>query len=450
MPRDLLKKISASVLIFWLVFTAAALYLFCVNKHKLSDTVFFGGDSWEYQSLGVNLSLGHGFQTGKIAPLGEYKFSSLGKARETLFYPLSFSGDSPAPETLYGHFMKGGEYSFYRVPGYPFFLAFIYKVFGIHPIVVKIIQILLLAFTAAMLPVAGRYYWANAGLGSGLLASTAFIVFYAPDPTRILTEPLIIFSLCVLMLLLIFWEKRASELNAALLALAAAASVLIKGLNIFLPFLILWCVWRKADKPRRAKLVFIYIALAVLPVFFWSLYASVKLSRPVALSTHQDTLILDSNNENTLVTGEWNPAWRKQGRSSREFLYNRGKAAQMPVLGKLSGFLSANAGNLPLALVKKIRAAFKGRTESAVAVILVLLYYAPTLFYARREKIERIFYFPAICLIDLFLIVSIFYGNFRFLLPFMPFFLLPAFYLILSLCGLLFRRISPPGKPYNA
>ncbi len=403
------------------------------HRGKLSDTVFFGGDSWEYQSLGVNISMGKGFRYGKIAGLENYKFSLTEKSLRVPFYPLPPVERREGVSTLYDYFVNGRGFSFYRTPGYPLFLAFIYRLLGVHPLAVKIAQIILLSFVAALLPLIGRHYWGGRGGLSGFAAAAFFLRYCSPDPTKIMSEPLIVFSLSVLAIMLIFWEEKASLPRTVILAAAAASSALIKGLNIFLPVIILCYLWQKTDRQRRLFLSFVYFMVTVSLFSSWSLYAGSRVHYPVVLSTHQNTLLLDSNNENTLDSGGWDPSWRKEESGSQKFIYNRPGIRQMPVCAKLAAFLSANFRRIPLSLWNKLVMAFKSRPLYFLVVLTMLFYYlaAALCRNLRCSRDGRIPFFPMAYFINFFLITLIFYGNWRFVLPYMPFFALPGMYFIL-------------------
>jgi 4-amino-4-deoxy-L-arabinose transferase-like glycosyltransferase len=408
---------------------------------KLSDSVCFGGDSWEYQSLGVNISKGYGFQIGGITDFSEYKFSLGAKDLKTSFYPFSPALVTGEKETLYDHFLKGGEYSFYRTPGYPLFLGAVYKLFGVHPLKVKLIQVYLLAFIAASLPLIARHYWGKLGCLSGFISAFLFLAFFSPDPTKIMAETLIAFSLAILATSLISWEIRASVLKSFLLGLLAGLSVLVKGLNIFLPFILLWYLLLKTEKTKRMLTAFLFISGVALLIIAWSVYASSKASRLVTLATHQNTLLLDSNNEDTLSTGGWSPAWRKWDSGNLKYLYNRPEIKEVSPFKKLIGFLTLHYKNLPSLLINKLKRVFRGEFSCFLVVLGLLIYYLWMfiLFRLQHKQALTIPYFPAIYFINFLLITFIFYGDYRFVLPFMPFFIMPVVHLCLLSLVFIFK-----------
>lgn len=363
-------------------------------------------------------------------PLEEYKFPPGAENFKTPFFPFSPPKEKKETETLYDHFMKGGEYCFYRTPGYPFFMAGVYKLYGIHPVKVKIIQIFLIAFVAALLPLLGRYYWEGPGLFAGFAAAFFFLVFYSPDPLKIMTETLVVSCLAGLAVLLAFWESCRSLRLVFFLGVISGLSVLVKGLNIFLPVILLLYILPKTERAARVKAGAVFILGILLLVAPWSVYASCISSRPVILATEYSTLILDSNNEDTVHTGGWAPAWRKQEAFNQRLLYSRQEASGLSPSAKLSRFLKLNRKDIPLLLGNKLVRAFKQRPSSIFVVLGMLLYYLRVFLLRKYGGNEQpVAYFPLFCFVNLLLITLIFYGDYRFLMPYMPFFLLPAFYL---------------------
>jgi len=43
---------------------------------SIPDTAFFGGDTWEYQSIAVNFAEGKGFRFGGLLPFDAYAFDT--------------------------------------------------------------------------------------------------------------------------------------------------------------------------------------------------------------------------------------------------------------------------------------------------------------------------------------------------------------------------------------
>jgi len=260
---------------------------------------------------------------------------------------------------------------------------------------------------------------------------------------KIMTETLVVFCLAGLAVLLAFWESGRSLRMLFFLGAMSGLSVLVKGLNIFLPFILLLYVLSKTEKTSRVKAGAVFIFGLILPVAPGSVYASSISSRPVILASEYSTLVLDSNNEDTIRTGGWAPGWRKQDAFSRRLLYSRPESSGLSPSAKLSRFLDLNRKDIPLLLGNKLVRAFKQRPSSISVVLGMLLYYL-FVFLSRKDgnNEQPIAYFPLFCFINLLLITLIFYGDYRFLMPYMPFFLLPALYLPVFLLRASFVNIG--------
>ncbi len=421
------------------IFFFSLIYLFRVNREKFTDTAEFSGDAWEYQSLAVNLYLGHGYQLGGIEKFSTYKFQESEEFKRQLHY---LSDELSIPR--YDYYLRGGGYAFYRTPGYPFFLAIIYKLFGIHPLIVKIIQMILLAICASLMPVIGMYYWSRLGILSGLFSSFLFIKYFCPDPSAIMTEPLVTFSLFVLAIFIILWEIKPSTTRTFILGIMTGICLLVKGLNGFLPLLLLiYIAFVDYKKRLRFKLSLVFILGFLLCIVPWNIYASKKNNRFLLLSTQAETLLLDSNNEGNLKTGGWAARWRKETKPSPRYLYNRLKDDYSPVK-KLLIFLYQNKKGVPLLLTGKLYKGFAHK-EIILFVAGMFLYYLMAAFARRFKRLkpapdERIPIFPLIFFLNILFITLVFYGDRRFTLPFIAFFILPTAYFPLAMLKFFLKR----------
>ena len=139
-----------------LLFCGAFAYLYFTHRSELTDTVaFVKGDEWSYQMLAVNLLYDHGFQDRLLEPFETYKFDLRGRKINDLGYHW-LNGKRTSFREL---FLKSPHYSFWRTPGYPFFLAVIYRIFGVHPVIAKVIQMMLLASVTVIITWISVHYW---------------------------------------------------------------------------------------------------------------------------------------------------------------------------------------------------------------------------------------------------------------------------------------------------
>jgi hypothetical protein len=415
----------AEIWLYLFFLCGAFAYLCLSNKDALSETVFFRqGDEWSYQVLAVNLLHGHGFQDGGVEPWETYQFDPQSKRQ----YEIDSYSPQGTPVTLRESFEKLRQYYFFRTPGYPFFLALIYRVFGVHPAIVKVIQMMLLALVAAwMLPWIGRHYWGQWGMFSGLVAGLLFLVYFCPPPAKLLTESLITFALGLWAVLFVFWEKKSGLLSIFTLGLASGLLLLIKGSNIFIPiffFVYLICVKRFREVVVPAAAFVGGMALLLVP---WSVYASAKKGEFIFLSTQPRVILLDGNNEDSLKDGGWHVQWRTDPKN-RSYLYNRLEESNSSPLKKAMIFFSENKKDLPGFFLSKVLRAFPVNHNLLFSLVMLAMisYYAFQLLH--RAGMEKAPIFPIFFLLNHLLITLIFFGEIRYTLPFMPFFLLVAVY----------------------
>lgn len=115
---------------------------------------WFGGDTWEYHSMGVNFARGHGLVTGLREPIEMYRFGN--------------PENSPA---LLEHFIQAGQdlrpYNSYRTPVYPLFLGFTYRLTSPSPIRAAQVQVILLILVVFTFPLAGKWISGRRGFWAG-------------------------------------------------------------------------------------------------------------------------------------------------------------------------------------------------------------------------------------------------------------------------------------------
>ena len=410
------------------IFLFSLIYL--VDKYELNDFVHFGpdGDMHEYQCLAVNLVSGHGYKVGWIEDFSHYKFT--GSPDDITLY-RGYRGFN----YYYDNFIKP-QYSFYRTPGYPFFIAAIYKLFGIHPRNVKIVQVILFAFAVASMPLLGRLYWNKAGVVSGAITSFVLLRNFCPDPGMFLPEPLTVFSLVVWAFLMTAWERRTTYATTLCMGMASAWVLLLRGSNALLVifFLIyLLCKMRTSSKKFRIAAMFIFTCLIVL--LPWSIYASVHGGKLILLSTQLRDVLFVGNNETTMFHGGYSNEWL----TNSSFFYYKLKDSAYSAPYATFLFLFQNKHHILQLLGNKLQDLFSQRSVF-VAVAGMLLYYYIYLvraFFRRvsgrpREVLasttEKVPLFPLLFFVTLFLNTMISFSYIRYILVFMFSFILPAVY----------------------
>ena len=412
-------------LLYFLVFCTAFVYLFMKYKDGLSDdTVFFGvGDGWAYQTLAVSILYGHGYQDRGVVPFETYRFNERAKKRSDID---RYSPDG-RPVTYYESFLNRVPYTIDKPPGYPLFLALVYRIFDVHPRVVKIFQVILLALVASMMPWIAGYYWGKWGIVSGIVSSFVFLHYFCPSPDKILAESFSSFALAWWAVVFILWEKHPGLSRSFALGAVSAVLLLIKGLNIFIPFFfILYLIFRSGNLQQRLLSISIF-CLGMVPLIApWSAYASWKSGRFVLISTQTAPVLFEGNNEDSLKDGCRHTQWR-EGKAGKVYLYEQLKNTGYSPFRKVFIFYSQNTEDLPRFFLYKVLQAFPVHKSLPFLLIMagMLLYYLVRLF--RRDG-ERVPIFPVLYFVNILLITLIFFGEVRYVEPFMPFFVLPAVY----------------------
>ncbi|HEY3312284.1 MAG TPA: hypothetical protein VGK00_11650 [Anaerolineales bacterium] len=327
-----------------LVFLALAYfyYSFFINRLDTKDTAFFGGDTWEYQSMGVNFAKGHGIQKfGAMEPFDTYKFEKI----------------TPLPDYYQEFFQDAGSDDFNRTPAYPYFLGLIYTFLGISPHIAKIAQLLLLIIIAAGLPFVGYFYWGIPGFLAGIPAGALYMATDYKLAGLILTEPLIAFSVFFFMLAFMLFEASPRKLTAFVLGLSMGFALLVKGSLVFIPILAIGLLLVKAilhkNKEEWIRLLVVIVATYV-TIFPWSAYASRISGDFVLLSTQGTNQILADNNE-LCIDGDWHQEWVK---NPAAFYYNDG-IDKSHALQKVVNFYVHNPELFPRCMYAKFRKGYK-------------------------------------------------------------------------------------------
>ena len=174
-------------------------------------------------------------------------------------------------------------------PGYPFFLAGLYAVFGADPQVGESANVLLGAATCGLAFALGRllFGW-RAGLAAGLIL--AFFPGQALFVPTLMSEGLFAFLLVGALLLAVLAVRRAGRgrlLLAAATGLVAGLAALVRGEGLFIPLMIV-PFWALAWADRRAALkagalVAAGMLALVLP---WSVRNYLVMDSPILLSSN--------------------------------------------------------------------------------------------------------------------------------------------------------------------
>jgi 4-amino-4-deoxy-L-arabinose transferase-like glycosyltransferase len=369
--------------------------LFLKMPHSdLSDTAYYGGDSQDYQAMGVNFAKGHGIQQhGGIEAFGAYKFDSVDSADVKNFYKY------------YG-------FNSYRTPAYPLFLGIVYKIVGISPYKAKLVQLLLLTIIAGFLPLIGYYFWKTKGFFSGLIAGPLYLINYYSTADKILTEPLIAFVLFLMLISYIYYETRKSTLSNIILGIMLGIGLLTKGSLLFIPIMVFLYLIRQCYRNRQIKpfkdllLMFLFFILTILP---WSLYASIKSDSIIFLSSQGKHVLMDCNNE-YCVDGGWHPEWET---TEKSFYRHDGMGDDASPALRVLNFYKSHPSLFPKIMMSKIITGFSTLTYLWVIICLIIMGYYGSLI---EKYLKNPFYY--LIFIALSVVSITFFVNYQFFIPF--------------------------------
>ena len=326
-------------------------------KGKLNNEAFFGGDTWEYQSMAVNFSKGRGLMVlGCLESYENYKFEKV-----------------PNSEKLEAKFrsQKEGKYHFYRTPGYIVFLGSLYWLFGINPLVVKLLQLMMLCASAWIVVYLGNLWWGRLGKMAGIFASLLFLFRNYHHAANILTESLIIFSISLFVLFSNVVIQNKKALGYFFLGGYLGLCLLIKGSVIFvLPLISCYLICAKVGHFFFKFTALYFLCLGtILVITPYSYFASSKLGKPILLSTQSKNVFLDGNNEKAWQTGGWEPEWRKK---RPNVFYNQPAIRQLKWPQKLFKFVTSHKKEIFRAIERKIRTGFMSVPHLKYFLVLLL------------------------------------------------------------------------------
>ncbi|MFO1520879.1 MAG: hypothetical protein U1F77_02835 [Kiritimatiellia bacterium] len=358
-PARLFPLCAAAALLFWGVRQTAT---------PPPDSALFAGDSWEYHSMGVNFARGHGLVAGRREPLDDYRFDGLA-THPRLLEHFEGAGRDPRP------------YHTYRTPAYPLFLGLVYRTAGTSPRRAYQVQELLLILMAFALPPAGLWIAGNAGAAAGLFSGIWFLSTGLDMGTELMTETLIVVHLFLMFLAFHAAGKNRTPLRMALWGLAAGLAPLVKGSLVFMPglaFLLEALAWRRhRDRRWRPRLAF--LAALGLPLALWSAHIRRIEGRPVFLSTQGNAVLLEGNNELSLLDGAWHPEykaerpfWIESGVDTSALYYNRPDVRAKSIPAQLAGFFVLHAKQAPRLFLNKFNRAFERFPPFKALVVTVL------------------------------------------------------------------------------
>lgn len=273
------KKIKAGILhqFDWLLQKRKRLIVFCcvlflitaggfsINA-DFTDTAGTPNlpDSYDYQSIAVNYAYGNEFPvSGTVHPIEVYKFESLGqenleKLRQTAGFP-----------------------SLHRAPVFGLFCGLVYKICGIHPIVIKYLLLIILCFTGVFLVYLGAVVLGKKGLIAGLIAGIFLMVINQASAT-VFAPGSIFISLWVIISFFVSYRymEKPGVGKIALMGLLFASSWLVNFSMMLAPvFILLWLIVVAIRKKHFRQLfahMGVFIVCVTVVLLPWQIFTNTK------------------------------------------------------------------------------------------------------------------------------------------------------------------------------
>ena len=225
----------------------------------------------------------------------------------SVHFPLPVKKDAKEYNFLAKNLAEGkgytnlkGEPTALRPPGYPFFLAVIYRIFGESHLVVRIIQSLLGIISCWGIYLIGKAW---GGIKTGLTA-LGLSCFYPPfisyyyAPRGILSETLYVFLFIFFLYYLIsgIKEHPKSSLCLGVSGLFLGLVTLTRGVTLLLPIVVLLALWIAGIRGRMLwRKFFIFFLPFLLVLFPWNLRNYLVFSKFVPVSTNGGLSFYASN-----------------------------------------------------------------------------------------------------------------------------------------------------------
>ncbi len=238
------------------------LFFIFVFRLNLTDRVDvqYGSDEWDYQAIAVNFATGHGFHiAGHYGNPEVYKFGQV------------------EPGTFEKQELLKGIPNIHRPPLYPLAIGLVYKMVGVHPNAIVVLQLILLCLATFLMPLFGYKLLKTNGFIAGFISAVIFIWGnYTMAQTFLPGQSFTVFFICAYVYVteLFFKEKKPvqSSLSAFILGLSLlfhATMILVVG---FIGIYLFFGLFRQKNKYKIYNLL-VYVFVLVMVLLPWHLYA---------------------------------------------------------------------------------------------------------------------------------------------------------------------------------
>lgn len=318
----------------------------------------------------------------------------------------------------------------HRTPGYPMFLMFVYKVFGVENFdAARTVQAVILSFIPVLLFLTVKLF-----LGTGVALVSGIIgVLYKPfiilnfygGPVFLLSENLVVVTFLAAVYFYLAGMKKNSPGLMALAGLFFGITALVRPLFLLFTIFPVMLIFWDSSKPNRERIKYsaILIAASFIVIMPW-LMRNYLVFNKVSFSTQFGKVLYAGNNPS--AKGGW-------GRETSEYMDDKlegsdeFKANELLVKEALI-FIRGNFKTMPGLLLKKVYVAFQPfyygyEYNFSYAFILPLFLIS---FFIMRENLLRGIFLSA--LIYYVFISLVFFGDARFRYPFEALFIAGASY----------------------
>lgn len=174
---------------------------------------------------------------------------------------------------------------------YTFYLAGVYTVFGVHPVVARILQAIIVGILQPLLAYQLGKRLKNHSAGIAAAAITAIYGYFIYYAATLMTEPFYITTIMLgLWLILLLTDPKVDRLRTALLlGIALGIAVLLRQLILLIiPFLFLWLIW--VNRKDRLLSLIMNLAVSLITILLMALpftvYNYIRFQRFVFLNTN--------------------------------------------------------------------------------------------------------------------------------------------------------------------
>jgi len=196
-----------------------------------------------------------------------------------VFSPIELTDDPKAYDSIAKGLIQGEGYHedgkrAFRPPGYPYFLAALYSIFGPHPLPVCLVQAVLAVITCLLIFLLGKRL---ANERTGLWAAGFFAVYpqFIRYSGNLYVETLFIFLVLFALVFVFDVVQNPSYPKSVMAGILLGLSVLVREVALFmiLPIL-LWAILMmkgSSEKRQWGKRVSVFVVFFVLTISPWTL-----------------------------------------------------------------------------------------------------------------------------------------------------------------------------------